>query len=232
MKPEEIDKILAESAESGPAPGSVLTEIERKILRDLRPVQPLGPAWMYTAAFASVFAALAIASATVLGFHGFRVLSAAQRSLIFPAVFAAAWFASAACNREMRPGSGRHLGAWALIFSVAAVPAVFVSLWSGYDLRNFVREGVPCLEAGLSVAFPTSIVVVLVLRKGFVLNWITCGIAAGTLSGLAGLGMLELHCPNLKAIHVIVWHVAVVVVSAFIGLALGGSAKFFRARPA
>jgi len=47
------------------------------------------------------------------------------------------------------------------------------------------------------------------------------GLAAGTVAGLAGLGMLELHCPNLKAVHVLVWHVAVVAVSGGLGFALG-----------
>ena len=53
-----------------------------------------------------------------------------------------------------------------------------------------------------------------------------------TLSGLTGLGMLELHCPNLKAIHVMVWHVAVVVVSAGLGFAMGWIADTWRRRGA
>jgi len=40
--------------------------------------------------------------------------------------------------------------------------------------------------------------------------------------------MLELHCPNLKAIHVMVWHVAVVVVSGLVGWAIGWMADRFR----
>lgn len=47
------------------------------------------------------------------------------------------------------------------------------------------------------------------------------GTAAGALAGLTGLAMLELHCQNLKAIHVIVWHVAVVVTSGALGWAIG-----------
>jgi hypothetical protein len=44
--------------------------------------------------------------------------------------------------------------------------------------------------------------------------------------------MLELHCPNLKAIHVIVWHVGVVVFSAALGLATGSAADRLRRRKA
>jgi hypothetical protein len=54
--------------------------------------------------------------------------------------------------------------------------------------------------------------------------------AAGALSGLTGLAMLELHCPNLKAIHVMVWHLAVVIVSTVLGFTIGRVADFFRRR--
>jgi hypothetical protein len=46
------------------------------------------------------------------------------------------------------------------------------------------------------------------------------GLVAGTLAGLAGLAglsMLELHCSNFEAAHVLVWHIAVVPSSGAIG---------------
>jgi hypothetical protein len=92
-------------------------------------------------------------------------------------------------------------------------------------MRNLVKEGIPCLVAGLAVAIPTGLAVGLVLRRGFVLDWSAAGIAVGCLSGLAGLGMLELHCANLKAIHVIVWHLAVVITSGALGFGAGRIAE-------
>jgi hypothetical protein len=56
-----------------------------------------------------------------------------------------------------------------------------------------------------------------VLRRGFAVNPAGAGLAAGTLAGLAGLLMLEIHCPNFRAPHVMVWHTAVVPVSAVTG---------------
>jgi len=58
--------------------------------------------------------------------------------------------------------------------------------------------------------------------------WSKAGLAAGTLSGLTGLAMLELHCSNLKAIHVMFWHVAVVVASGLLGLVIGRIADAIR----
>jgi hypothetical protein len=44
---------------------------------------------------------------------------------------------------------------------------------------------------------------------------------AGTLAGLAGVTMLELHCPNFEALHVMLWHTAVVPASGAAGALLG-----------
>jgi hypothetical protein len=64
------------------------------------------------------------------------------------------------------------------------------------------------------------------LRHGFAVNAASAGLVAGTLGGLAGVGMLELHCPNLQAAHILVWHTAVVPVSAALGALLGWELRF------
>ena len=156
------------------------------------------------------------------------MLSLGQRGSIFPLLLAAAWLAAVSGARAMRPASGAPLCWIALAFAVGVFPVLFSLIFSGYGTLNFVHEGVPCLVAGLCVAIPTGLACAWILRLGFVLNWSRSGLAAGVLSGLTGLGMLELHCPNLKAIHVMVWHVAVVVVSGLVGWAIGWMADRFR----
>jgi len=83
-----------------------------------------------------------------------------------------------------------------------------------------VSQGVACLTAGLLHAIPAAIASWLLLRRGFAVNPTSAGMVAGTLAGLAGVTMLELHCANLRAIHVMAWHVAVVPVSAVAGALL------------
>jgi hypothetical protein len=46
------------------------------------------------------------------------------------------------------------------------------------------------------------------------------------LGGLAGVGLLELHCPNFQTAHILVWHAAVVPVSAALGAWLGWELPF------
>jgi hypothetical protein len=47
----------------------------------------------------------------------------------------------------------------------------------------------------------------------------------GTLAGLAGVTMLELHCINLETLHVMLWHTAVMPVSAAAGALVGWAAR-------
>jgi hypothetical protein len=79
---------------------------------------------------------------------------------------------------------------------------------------------------GVLHAIPAGLLSWLVLRRGFAVNFESAGLMAGTLGGLAGVGLLELHCPNFQATHILVWHTAVLVVSGALG-ALGGRALRF-----
>ena len=230
MKPDEIDRILAQAADRALPPGAgrdAKKRVERAILNDLHPVRPLAPAWVFAVVFAALFAAISVGVASVLGMHGIRALSPDQRFLIFPALLAAAWFATVGCAREMRPAAGSHLGALTLILSASVFTGLFSLIFHGYSTQNFVSEGVPCLVIGLSVSIPAGLVIVYILRRGHVMDWSMAGLAAGALSGLVGFGMLELGCENLKAIHVMTWHVAVLVGSGLLGYAGGWVAKYF-----
>lgn len=232
MTPDEIDKILAEEASRTFPRGAgdaMIRRAESAILNDLRPVRTLAPAWVLTVIFVAVFAAFAAVSASILGLHGLPVLSAVQRGLILPALLGTAWLAATACVHEMSPAAGRKLGAIALAVAAAGFPILFASVFHNYSSRDLVKEGVPCLVAGLCVAIPTALAIAWILHRGFVLRWSAAGLAAGVLSGLAGLGMLELHCDNLKAIHLIIWHVAVIWVSGFLGFGSGRIAEALRA---
>ena len=54
----------------------------------------------------------------------------------------------------------------------------------------------------------------------------------GTLAGLAGVTMIELHCANFQALHVMLWHTAVILLSAVTGALLAWLLRFSgRLRP-
>jgi hypothetical protein len=101
-----------------------------------------------------------------------------------------------------------------------ALTAVFALLFTDYGSENFVSQGVACLKAGLLHAIPTAVISWWILHRGFAVNSLAAGIAVGTLSGLAGVGMLELHCSNFEAPHVMIWHTGVLALSGAAGALL------------
>jgi hypothetical protein len=230
MNPDDLDKMFTEAAawtSQDEACRDSIARVERAILINLHPVKVLAPPWVFTSSLLAIFAMLGTVSALLLGSHGFLALSGSQRGVIFPTLLAVAWIASVACCREMRPTSLRF-GPLALLVAAVVFPALFSLIFHNYSILNFIPEGVPCLVAGMCVSIVTAPVIFYLLRRGFVMQWARAGLAAGTLSGLTGLAMLELHCPNLKAIHVMTWHVAVVIVSGILGFAAGWVVDHFR----
>ena len=229
MNSDDLDRILDNAGRTSPdaTAQASIAHVECTVLSDLHPVRPLAPLWIYISLFLVLFVVVGGAAGLILGLHGLHVLTISQFILISITLFAVASIASAACAREMTP-IGSQLSAFSLIAAALAFPALFSLIFRGYGTTSFVSQGIPCLVAGLCVAIPAALLISFLLRRGFVMQWSMAGLAAGTLSGLTGLAMLELHCPNLKAIHVMVWHVAVVIVSGILGFVIGRFADHLR----
>ena len=122
----------------------------------------------------------------------------------------------------MIPGSRHRLSSGALLAIVsAALLGVFALLFRDYRTEHFFSAGIVCLLTGLLHALPAAFVSYLLLLRGFAVNPVSAGLVGGALAGLAGVTMLELHCSNFQALHVLFWHTAVVPVSAVAGAALG-----------
>jgi hypothetical protein len=213
MTPEPVDPV-------------VLERIGASLRSNLRPVRPLPPAgWMVGGSLA-IFAVCSIAGAARLGFFGWHKLTPSALGLIFPALTALALLAAAASVNAMIPGSKRPAHP-ALLMAAGCLlmAAIFALLFHDYRTDSFVHQGVSCLKAGLLWAAPTAGAVWLVLRRGFAVDGGAAGLAIGTLAGLAGLTVLELHCPNFRMAHIVVWHVAVVPISALAGYFFGSKRR-------
>jgi hypothetical protein len=227
VKDKEIDEILKQAAQ---APHNVdpalLDRVAASIAPSLRPVRPLPPPWVLTGGLALICAAVALAGAARLGFYGIQKLSGWERALIFPALGVLIWLGAAAAACEMIPGSRRRIAPATLLGAAClALLAVFAILFHDYQTGHFVSQGIKCLTAGLLHAAPAALVSWLLLRRGFAVNPVAAGLVAGTLAGLAGVTMLELHCVNFEAPHVMLWHTAVIPVSAAAGALLGWAAR-------
>jgi hypothetical protein len=228
VKDEDIDDILKKAAQAPPdLDPLVLERIGDSIKPSLRPVRPLPPVWLMAVGPVLVCAAVSLAGAARAGFIGVAKMNLLERSLVFPALGLLAGLAAVSFVHQMIPASRLRVSPGAvLVLSSVALLALFARLFRDYHTDHFFSAGIACLLTGLLHAIPAGLLSWLMLRRGFAVNPASAGLVAGTLGGLAGVGMLELHCPNFQAAHILVWHTAVVPVSAALGSLLGWELRF------
>ena len=217
-----IDEVLDRAARSRhDVPPEMLGRIAESIGPRMAPVRPLPATWVLTSGLILIGAAVALAGAARAGFYGIEKMSLWERALIFPALGLLAWIAAAEFVSEMIPGSRRRLAPGAVLgIGSLALLGLFAMLFRDYQTDHFWSAGIVCLVIGLLHAIPTGLVGWWMLRRGFAVNSVAAGLVAGTFAGLAGVAMLELHCPNFQALHVLVWHTAVVPASGAVGALL------------
>jgi len=219
MRDGELDDILKKAAQSHPDPDpALLDRIAQSIQPTVRPVRPMPSTAKLAGGLLLLSVAIAQIVAALLGLKGALAMNDPQRLAIFPALLILIGSTAAAWASEMIPGSRRRTAPAIMLAAASAILlALFPALFHDSPTEHFVSHGVACLMAGLVTAVPVALAGWWLLRRGFAVNRTSAGLAAGTLAGLAGVTMLELHCPNFQTWHVLVWHTAVVPVSAAAG---------------
>jgi len=221
VKDEQIDGVFKQA---GPDPldPRLLENIGDLIKPSMRPVRPLPPVWQMSAGLVLVSAAVSLAGAARGGFLGFAKMTPLERSLVFPALCLLIGLAAISFVHQLIPASRIRVSPGALLaVNIVALLALFAPLFRDYHTDHFFSAGIICLVTGLLHAILAGLLSWFVLRRGFAVDPASAGLAAGILSGLAGVGLLELHCPNFQATHILVWHTAVIPVSAALGVLLG-----------
>lgn len=221
----EIDEILdAAVGDARQVDPALVERIAGSIQPSLRPVRPLPSTWKLAAGLFLTCAAVAVAGAARAGFYGFEKLALVDRALIFSALALLLGIAAVEFVSAMIPGSRARVSPTALLAATSAVLlAVFGALFRDYTTIHFFAAGIVCLVTGFLHALPAGLVCWWVLRRGFAVDRVAAGLAGGILGGLAGVAMLELHCPNFEAAHILVWHTAVVPLSGAVGALLAWS---------
>lgn len=219
MKDRDIDDILRRAAEGTPGVDpALLGRVSESIGGSLVPVRPLPPSGILSGGLIVTAGAVAVVVAAHLRMYALPKMSGWEVGLIFPTLGLLVWMAGVLAVAEMVPGSRRSMAPWMLFAGACgALAAVFVVAFQDYGMVRFVPRGVACLKAGVLAALPVALVAGAVLRRGFAVSPAGAGLAAGTLAGLAGIAMLELHCPIFEAPHVLVWHIGVLPVCGGMG---------------
>ena len=216
VRDDEIDDLLKKAGSGQHAVDPrVLDRIAESIRPTTQPVRTLPSPILWAGALVLICASVAVAGAATLGFAGLHNLSTVQRAGIFVSLAGIVWFAALACVAEYVPGSQRRITPGRLLgFGSLILICVFAAVFRSYATERFVTQGVRCLTAGLAHAAVAVLGFWILLRRGFAVNPTGAGVAIGTLAGLAGVVMLELHCANFEVPHVVLWHTAVIWVAA------------------
>jgi hypothetical protein len=232
MKDLEVDMALAEAVRTDRGvPPEVLGRVTTAIQSSLLPVRPAPRTWVLTVGLLLLCAIVALVGAARAGFGGFQAQDAWERVVNFATLACLIGIVSRELVSQWTPG-GRHLlSPGALIVLVTAtLLGVFALLFTDYHATNFLSAGLVCLSVGVLHAIPAACLAAWFLRRGFAVEPLAAGAIAGAFGGLAGVSLLELHCANLEAPHVLLWHVAVVPVSAGLGALVGWASNAVRAR--
>ena len=220
MNDREIDQALQERA-AQPVDPALLNRISASLRSDLRPVRPLPSVWLLVAGLVALSSALALAEAAYRGLFGIERLSAVRIGAIFPALAILILVAARLSVSAKTPGSKRLIQPGTLLAAgTLGLVVIFYGIFNDPRMDNFIPGGTACLIAGLVCAVPVGIASWLILRRGLAVSAMQAGLAVGTVAGLAGVIMLELHCPNFRTMHIVVWHTAVIPLSGMAAAAI------------
>jgi hypothetical protein len=141
-----------------------------------------------------------------------------QRPVVFVPLLAIASLLAFSLVRQMRPAANYTrttalFAAGVFLLLIASVALVFQPMHE----TAFAHDSLVCFRAGMMFAIPTAILFGIVLWRGAALSPALTGATAGGLAGLAGLAVLEIHCPNMNVYHIVVSHLSVVVAGALAG---------------
>jgi hypothetical protein len=200
----------------------ILRLIERAMVADLRKVRPIAAKRYVLAAFMAIYASVVALSIFRLGAFAIRVMSPLQAAFILGVLAISAGLLAYSLVNQMVPGSRYGIPPGLLPFGITILLAIaMAALFQFQHEQNFWAHGWACVRTGTPLAALAAVPLWLVLRRGAILSPAMTGAATGLLAGLAGTTVLEIHCPNLNAWHILVAHLGVAVLGAMAGLILG-----------
>ena len=208
-----------------PSPGT-MRHIADRIATDLRPVRPMAPTGYFFGGFVGIFVALVAFFVYRMGPLAIAVMTPLQTTAILTALAASTGLMAYSLTHQMVPGSRHRIPPRLLLIAITITLTIaIILLFQFQHERNFWGSGWACVRAGLPIGVLAAVPFWLVLRRGAVLSPSMTGAATGLLAGLVGTSVLEIHCPNLDAWHILVSHLGVAVLCGLAGLVIGWVAE-------
>ena len=199
-----------------------LEHIYGNISSSLQPVRPLPSDSKLTLLLLTAFIVFSILAALAIGVKGYFVMSLTQRLVYYGAILVLATLLSNAVVKQLIPGSATGLRpAFLISAGLVCLALLAVVLFQAFGLNHFVKLGIPCLSLGSLGALAGAFLGSFLVRWGLATAPRRTGVLTGFFAGLAGFAVLALHCPYLNAPHILVWHLAPVVLATCCGALVG-----------
>ena len=195
-------------------PSRLSDRVLTSVLVDLKPVKPIASPWVLTLAFTATLIATLALVVWLTGSAGFFALSATARMLMMSIIGVGALLFSFSLAQKMIPGSLLRVPVLqvALALAVAFIFVVALMFHDVTDWKTLAMERT-CLWLGIGAAVVTATLGSLLVRRGAWINRFATVVSIGALSGVSALLALTVHCPILKATHILVWHGGAVLVA-------------------
>jgi hypothetical protein len=223
--------LLSEGGKPPAPPENQVQRIQARIAANLQPVRPLAPSRLFVFACAVIFLGVVAIGVTPSGMNGWAALNAVQRIVVSAALAASAVLLAVSMIGQMAPGNKYALAPTVLPIGILAALLVIIAvMFRPHEESAFITNGLSCVRGGLTFSILAALLFWLVLQRGAMLFPKLIGAAAGGLAGLVGLSVLELNCPNVSVFHILVWHWAVVLISAVAGALIGAAVEYVQRR--
>lgn len=202
-------------------------KIEDGIIHELRAVTPIPSTLRVSVGLVVIALAMTAVSNYHLGADGWQARSAVAFSANAGIVAIAFALLARNVSHAMSPGSSRQ-SALSLFSPYLALPliALFASntvLYSYREMTEFAPLALHCWKIGVTVAALCAPLFWLLLRRGFVLNFVAEGAAVGLMSGLVGVTVLEIFCPLLERGHIAAGHIGAAITATLVGAIIAGA---------
>jgi hypothetical protein len=216
---------LAAPASVVSVPPELSERVEQVLKSSLRPVKQAGSVTRIASQLFLAFMIMAAAVASFLKPAGLKAMTGGELAGVTAALAIGAALLALSLAWQMIPGSLPRFSAKTAITMPAAAFLVTVTvLFPWRAPEEFFRAGWHCLGLGMVLAVPAAILFGSVVRRGAGLGGGMLGATSGAIAGLVSVTILQANCAMQEAIHMLVWHGGVLVVSTVAGYLIGRSA--------
>ncbi len=227
MNCNDVERALWEASQAGsvpvdPSSPATLRQIAEGMAANLRPVRPMAPKRYFFGALVGIFISFVAIGVYRMGAFAIAVMTPLETAAMLSALAIATGLLAYSLVNQMVPGSLHRIPPMLLLVGIAITLTITIAvLFQFQHERHFWLKCWGCIRAGTPIGILAAAPFWLVLHRGAILSPGMTGAATGLLAGLVSASVLEIHCPNLDAWHILASHLGVAIVCALVGLVTG-----------